>query len=408
MGNYKLSDENINEINAIMEDNKKSNEDLKSIAELPSNNGVEESKSNEEGYTKLVDVSIDPISGENKILGNTDNNSELDDAIKEINSDSFEDILDKIENEDTKYRLEDEPNITEKELEKSLKESTIIDPDKFNISDKALTELLVLVNRKKNNQKINPYRDLPDEVKSLIDDYLKSESGIVPNNYSVEANSFRNFIADNLIDEFICNITIARSQNDFNKDIEKIFTQGRNEMAEYAVGYSEERNKKYREYLDKLEDQTKKEKLAEVLDTIDSAYSLDNLKEFAKKCKIKKYDLENPNRYFNDFLYKYKDSEYNIYNINMTVPILERNININEFNNYNTNHINAFLVCFCKYVMNYNVNNVLEHAFMYYFIYNIVLIDANKSEKTKDVSDKFILNIHQVIDNIIERNSSLF
>ena len=154
-----------------------------------------------------------------------------------------------------------------------------------------------------------------------------------------------------------------------------------------------------------MDDEDKKQKLTETLDTIDSAYNLAPLKEFAKTCKIKKYDLENPKNYFRDFLNKYKNSAYNIYDIKLTLPILERKIVDNE--KYNNADVVAFLVCFCKYIKNFNVENVLDHAFMYYVIYNIVIADANVSEETKGVSDIFMDNIKEVIDNLKERNAFL-
>jgi hypothetical protein len=129
------------------------------------------------------------------------------------------------------------------------------------------------------------------------------------------------------------------------------------------------------------------------------------LKEFSKTCKIKKYDIENPKNHFRDFTNKYKNSEYNIYDIKLTLPVLERLIVDNE--KYNDADMIAFLICFCKYIKNFRVENVLEHSFMYYVIYNIVIAGSNVSDKTKEVSDIFINNIKEVIDNLKERNSFL-
>ena len=48
---------------------------------------------------------------------------------------------------------------------------------------------------------------------------------------------------------------------------------------------------------------------------------------------------------------------------------------------------------------------VEQHAFMYYTIYNIVLVDMNKSENTKNISDEFLANVKKVITNSIVRNN---
>ena len=55
--------------------------------------------------------------------------------------------------------------------------------------------------------------------------------------------------------------------------------------------------------------------------------------------------------------------------------------------------------------MNKRSDIVIDHSYMYYVIYNIVLMDMNKGEQ-KHVSDKFIENIKEVIINLRERNNN--
>ena len=66
----------------------------------------------------------------------------------------------------------------------------------------------------------------------------------------------------------------------------------------------------------------------------------------------------------------------------------------------------AFFIAFCKQTLNYSPEVTTEHAYMYYLIYNIVLMDMNKGER-KDISDKFLSNIKEVIYNLMERNSNI-
>ena len=278
--------------------------------------------------------------------------------------------------------------------------------DKFNLSDEAMQQLLVVANRRMNKEEFNVYKEFPKEIQDMIMNTIGlpnvDGSPIITTN---ESRAVRNAMAEQLLDEFILKISFERARVDLNKEIEGVFKEGVKDIAEYTVGYTQERNAAYREYAEGLEDEEKKTKLLETLDVIDSAYSLDDLKEFAKTCKIKKYDIEEPKNYFRDFLGKYQNSTYNIYDIKLTLPILERHIVDNE--KYNNADVIAFLVCFCKYIKNFKVENILEHSFMYYVIYNIVLIDSNTSEKTKEVSDKFIENIKIVMDNLKERNTFL-
>ena len=376
----KLSDKEINQLNDILSKEKP--------LKIPD---YEEEK----GYAKEMKTVLDPNTGETKIIGSVDQDETVDDE-------DFETFLKNIDDNINNIEVNDSPISTD-ELKDTIQED--FDNKDFDLSDEALQELLKIVNRKKKGEKFNIYKESPDEVKDMIDSFVNKlgiANGTVISN---QARAIRNDIAETLIDQFISNIQINRAKTDLNKEIENIFKESTQELTEYVVGYTEERNKKYREYANNLTDIDKKKKLNDILDVIDSAYSLNNLKEFAKTCKIKNYDIENPNKYFTGFISKYKNSPYNIYDIKLTIPILERRFVDDD--TVNTNSIIALLVCFCKYVLNYDIENPYEHSFMYYFIYNIIVIDSNKSDATKSVSDKFVNNIKDVIINLKERNPKL-
>lgn len=395
----KLTQENIKAIDEIMEDNAKNNEDIKLVQSLPSNNGVEETTTNdvEEGFNKKANIIVDPNTGENKIISTEEDNDSIDNT-------SFEDLVKQVESGEIDVKVDDSP-VTEEEVKRQV---GILDQnDNISISDEDLHVLMNVINRRMNKEDFNVFKALPRYIQKQIDETIGvptiNQTGpiVVPNEY----RHARNALAESLIDQYIMNTSMDRAKNDLNKEIEKVFEESAQDIAEYSVDYIQERNAKYREYIETMEDEEKKQKLTETLDTIDSAYTLDPLKEFSKTCKIKKYDIENPKNYFRDFTNKYKDSEYNIYDIKLTLPILERLITDN--NKYNNADILAFLICFCKYIKNFRVENVLEHSFMYYVIYNIVIAGSNVSDKTKEVSDIFINNIKEVIDNLKERNSFL-
>ncbi len=393
----KLTEDNIEAINKIMEDNAKNNENIKLVQSLPSNNNIESNNGNtEKGEHKIANTIIDPNTGENKILS-TEDNETVDDT-------TFEQLVEDIESGKIKVDSDDSP-ITEEELKANI-DALSPEDNKFDLSDEALQDLLKVANKRMQKEEFNAYKELPKEIQKMINESLgipfENGSPVISTN---ESRAVRNAMAEQLLDEFIMKISMERARMDLNKEIEQVFKEGTKDIAEYTVGYTQERNAAYREYAEGLEDEEKKAKLLETLDTIDTAYSLDPLKEFAKTCKIKKYDIEEPKNYFRDFLSKYQNSNYNIYDIKLTLPILERHISDNE--TYNNADVIAFLVCFCKYIKNFRSENILEHTFMYYVIYNIVLIDSNVSEKTKGVSDKFIENIKEVINNLKERNAFL-
>lgn len=383
-----LTDEQVEQLNDALEENAKNNSDIQLIRSFASNQNID----NEEGYNKKANIIIDPNTGENKIVSTEDADT--------IDEDSFEKLVKDVEEGKVNVEIDNSP-ITREELDETL--SNVLD-DKFNISDESIQVILELANRKMNKEEFNVYKAFPDEIKEMIDKYMGYDD-TTPRLTNNEIRSLRNSIAESLLDEFIMNVSVQRARTDLNKEVEDLFKQGIKDITEYSVGYTKERNQAYREYVENMEDEDKKKKLTEALDVIDSAYNLDTLKEFAKTCKIKKYDIEQPKKYFRDFLAKYQNSNYNIYDIKLTLPILERKIVDNE--KYNSADIIAFLVCFCKYIKNFDTSNILEHTYMYYVIYNIVIMDSNTSENTKEVSDIFAENIREVIDNLKERNTFL-
>ena len=364
--------------------------------EVPDITQNTESIEEEKGVYKKANILYAPETGEQKIVSTE--NEEFEETVDE---DTFEDLLRDIEEGKVKVETDNSP-ITKEELKENITVFNPKDDSKFDISDESLEALLKIANRKMNKEEFNVYKELPQEIKNMIDKTIGVEAANVTSN---EIRYFKNSIAEQLLNDFIMNITINRAKSDLNKEIESVFNEGLKDIAEESVKYTEERNKQYRAQVEAMEDQGKRAKLLAVLDTMDSAYDLNDLKEFAKTCKLKKYDIEDPKRYFRDFHDKYKDSTYNIYDIKLTLTPLTNKIVDNE--KYTEKDIIAFLVCFCKYVMNFNVEDTINHTFMYYVIYNIIIMGSNTSEKTIYKSNIFANNIKEVIDNLKVKNSFL-
>ena len=364
--------------------------------EVPDITQNAESIEEEKGVYKKANILYAPETGEQKIVSTE--NEEFEETVDE---DTFEDLLRDIEEGKVKVETDNSP-ITKEELKENITVFNPKDDNKFDISDESLEALLKIANRKMNKEEFNVYKELPQEIKNMIDKTIGVEAANVTSN---EIRYFKNSIAEQLLNDFIMNITINRAKSDLNKEIESVFNEGLKDIAEESVKYTEERNKQYRAQVEAMEDQGKRAKLLAVLDTMDSAYDLNDLKEFAKTCKLKKYDIEDPKRYFRDFHDKYKDSTYNIYDIKLTLTPLTNKIVDNE--KYTEKDIIAFLVCFCKYVMNFNVEDTINHTFMYYVIYNIIIMGSNTSEKTIYKSNMFANNIKEVIDNLKVKNSFL-
>ena len=395
----KLTDEQIEFIANDMEEFAKGT-DLEMIANLPSNNGVDEISQEdvtEEGEDRKVMVNVNPITGEETIAAEDDiKNLDFDAFIEQINSgvtdfDSFS--IDK-----------DDFTNTIDTSDKTLFFNSVVESE-GELKEENIEVIIDVMNRRAKGEEFNVYKALPEEVRNIIDRYYMTQiMGSTDRVAQISTNDamsrqFKKQVAESIIDDYIQNIKSKKSKHDFADELANTyaeFEKDKQELADASVEYTEARNKAYREGADKIEDPEKRKKYLEIMDSIDEALNLTQLKEFAKRCKIKQIEIDKYNRAIADFLQKYEDSDKNIYNLSMVTTILFRSL---KDDGYELIHIVALVLAFIKQVRNYKADVATEHAYMYYFIYYCVFIDNQKNN--------FKENIKEVINNLIERNSSL-
>ena len=337
----------------------------------------------------------------------------IEDTVNEdeglVDNETFDEMVARINNQEINFGSDDP--IKEEEImdyltgehpEATLMLNEVIDKN-FPISKDSIKALLKVANRRMKKEEFNVYKEFPEEVKEMINKYVTAAIG-VPNNYSMEVNNMRNRVSESLIDDFISNIQMDRMQSDFGKQVQDIFSKGASEVSEMIVGYSREKIESYHKSLEKIEDPEKKERLTNILANIEDAHDLSSLKEFSKKCKIKSIDLEKPKRIFDTFTFKYNNSTYDAFSIDMIKRAL---INRLEGEGYTEKDINAFFIAFCKQVTNYKSDNILHHSYMYFVTYNCALLEINVSDNTKGESDEFVENVKEVIANLKNRNKGV-
>ena len=377
--------ESLEETNKFIEQLKEETKDVDLDLDTPNTTDI----SNDQDIEKVsMNVLIDPETGEQKIIGRADEEIKynFEGVIKQINSGDPDILTSKpfTEQEIISYLQSTDDDTLVNELAGDI-----------NISAKALRDLLDIVNRKLNGEKFNVYKESPEEVKKLVDSYITESGGSIPVFNNKMLNTARNRIAESLIEEFIHNIKMDRAKTDFAKELENIYNNSAVMAAEGGIEYIEERNAAYREAANSIEDEGKRERLNAILDRIDEARNLTELKEFAKTCKIKRYDIERPDkRVYSGFLSKYRDSVNNIYDINIAETVLVRHLTPLGCDKID---VIMLLIAFCKQCQSYSVDNVLDHAYMYYFLYYCVMLDGDKSDKFKN-------NLLEVIKNVNERN----
>lgn len=387
-----LTDEQVEKIAEAMEEVKESSEELKAVSELPSNNGQTEvpEENRGQGEKKIMEVTVDSDTGEHIVRGYAE-----PELLK--GDETFEDMLERIKDEEFDASAPIDEDMELPPVSASF--GSLIGDEKEDLTNDEIKALIKLANRRIAKEEFNVFKAYPERVQKLINRYVSDTVNGAPM-HSTKVNTLRNSISEKLLDDFILNVNLERVKSDFSKEVENIFSKGVEGISQDIVGYTDEKIQAYREKVDKIEDPEKKEKLQKVLEAIDKGYSLEDLAEFAKKCKIKKFDLEKPGKIFDRYNGKFKESTYDTYSIEMCLKTLSRHL----MDEASYNDLVAFMICYCKFVTNYDPKDVINHAFMYYVTYNIILMDINISADTKHVSEKYKQNILQVIKNLKERN----
>lgn len=374
----KLTDQQVDKICESMEDVKNESHGLKVVADLPSNNGVEKTEAPEEGYSENVTIAINPNSG-----------MSYPTKEKTFNNGS-EAGLDNILNKDPE--IDTEVNIEIDDIKDQLSKNDDFFND-LNLNDEDIVRILKITKRVQNGEKFKVFKELPESVQKKIWQYSAS-AGF--GDKSPKSNEFRNDIADLMISEFISNISMEKYAMDFQKEMNEIENKVNKEFSKMFLDYNENRDSYVNALVEKYGDDGKKALLSQILDSINDGFALERIKDAARnhRIKIKKFDLEKPKRCYDAFEGAYYKSTYNIYSIYMAHNALERHM-ANDIED--KDDIKRFFVAIAKFCSNYKPENVVEHAFMYYAMYNPLLLDVYKGEEYQSFASRYKANVLEVI-----------
>lgn len=329
----------------------------------------------EEGQMTNVYVAIDPVTGENRIVGEVDQEIEEEKSLSDIGS-----------------SISDEPvKITEDIINKCFENNESFVGKIHNISDESIKEFLKIIEKYNKTKEDVKYKDLPKEFQDIITKFA------IQSGHSVNEIGFyniRNEIAQMFIDETITNIGIDDIVASYYREVENIYKATDDHISTIIKDYADKRSKIIEDAAKNITDPEKKKVAENIIDSIHDAYALERLIECAKehKIKIKNYDLERPEKVYRDFLYKYQNSPSNIYSINVVASVLRRHLNSDD-----PKDTDRFLILFCKFCRDYNPEDIAQHSFMYYVTYNIVLLDAYKNKEYDEFAPDFLDNIRKVI-----------
>ena len=389
----------------VPEENVLTEDQVDSIVEA-SNEAVKESESltllkdlNEGNIDTKSEVESGVPEGEATVGSTPPNNP--DEEVDYLGGKSFEELVKEAEDNLATKIGNDHPELDIDDIKEEIEKNVdVFRGMKF--TDEEMQKFLDIVKRYQNKEKFNFYRELPDRIKTVFDNNLKS---LGVNNYSVMSNTARNSYAEILMDEFISNMNMNKYVKDFNNQLESLQSQlGDTINKEFSKAYSDYA-KNREEYISNLlkdeTDEKKREAMGKIIDAVHEGYSLTGVIELAGKYRIKKYELENCKRAFDIIENKYRNSKFNIYSIELARNILARHMK----DEYSTEDITKFFIVLCKYCANMSPNNPVDHAFMYHAIYDPILLDVYRDEDYTKFSEGYFESVRKVMNKIKEREN---
>lgn len=373
----KINDENKEAITSAINALPQSKES-KIYEEIQNNPDIVKENVSKEGYSKPVNVTYDAATEETRI----------DDL--ELDIEDAEDIEIEYDVTDTDVKTHSDLSIANFE----------------NMSDETALELVKLINRTRKGDKIK-FSDLPEEIQTGLTEYLDSVFDIPISDYSEKSKRIRNEIADALMQEYIKTIEIDKYTEHYNYKVEHLFDETISEISPIFKQYNDANNKYFEELVEKADTSEKKEIGEKILAAIKDAYSLESIKELIPKTRIKKFEVEKPNRVFDSLHGKYSSPKYHIYNLYGCAVTLSKHL----FNNKIVSDAREsrdvaikLLLVFCNKCRNYKVETTDEHAYMYYFTYNIYLLDMYKGEQYEQYVEEYLKGYVKEAIDILKQN----
>lgn len=378
-----LTDEQVNSIAKTMEENL--HPDLEALREIEKGNIPEELLEEEEEKTQYARVDE-----HGNIVGYVDPELECD-------------LISAATMEDIDKKMSDPQNVM-----KAVQKTYDLKHSDLNIANvQALTDL---VKRKEKGDKIY-YSDLPDVFKTRIAQTISSEGG----GAYMGNKEIKNQMAEALIDNIHMQLISDQMENtvvDMQNSIKNYMTKELGEM------FNTSRSQQHKIMIEqmpllasKTEDPQKADILMKVSDAYKQAYTLEDMfNSYCKgKPKIKSIDVEKIQKHYFTFNDKYRKSKWVIRDVAMLAPILDRNLD----KDIDMKDILTFIAIFLKYteMKNMNPENIWDHTFMYYVVFNIASLDIYKkvdglNDNDTEFYEGFKSNLNKFFEEIRTRREN--
>ena len=388
---HKLTEEEVNKISDALSEVRYSDDDLKALSDLPSNNGKLVADGTDKGYQVTGKVAMNPSTGEMTPVESSDEEVEtvtIDGETyvgkkEDYITDSFDDFLEKFKGkEDTPIDINDDA--MKSSIKKYFNGTTVEDSD----IDK-LGRTILKFNNNEYKSNVDAFKDLPQFMQYQIDTRIMTEMGMIEINKKrqIEGNFASEFLSELLLDIGFESVSV-----DLNNEIDDLLSD-----ADINVDYANSIASRL-EGLDKLIndpnfDENKKESLTKIKNALVESYEYNDFMPFAIHTKVKDIELRKPNKVFDNFEYQFKDSNRHINHIRTAIPTLMKVCDLSK------DDATAFAILFCKYTKNYHPStNLYDYVFMYYFIVNLLTLNIEVKGERNAIANKIIENIKKIME----------
>ncbi len=358
-------------------DSKDNNEEDKSLDDI----NLDENNTNEESSSLVMGIQ----NGNTGVVGTEEADAK---RLKEIAENSFKHFANNAED-----------NISEVIKKSSL--GNYLDQDDVTNME-SVNAIRSMIKRKIKGEKFSVYNEFPQLIKNKIADIVM-DSGQPMNKQSL------NFIANYILGEMVAAyenpgenaiIDMETMLSNFDDQLQSMYDKGNTEIGKESLGIIEQTKVDVDKAIQRCIDENNPEgveRMQSIKSGIDEAYNLNKFINALAHIKIKKFDLEKPDRVYDIFVNKYRNHKYNINDIRVCPYILSR-----HFPNESEENLTRLCLSFCKYIQNMSPDNIEEHTFMYYFIRYIYLLDSlnprgtlyeSLEGKSKEFYDGFIGNL---------------
>ena len=349
------------------------NEEVLAIRNIVESNEVDENAKLEEGEGTIA---INPETGVTSIM--PDEAVESETKERPVSTKSLTELTEE-------YTPTTLP-VLEDELNEKFK-------NEMNLSDEDAAQLLSVIQRHAAGERFAKFNALPDSVKEII-----RKAGAEVGVYEKDA---LNFFTNTMLDEFITDANFNKEVVNFEEAIKKELNIPSivDMHSEYIRDAME---KDLLDRADKLEEKgesNKADALRKVSAAFTSAYTYDKVYDIlAHNRKVRSRlakDVDKYKRFCDDFVYKFRDTDFNIHDIAMCLPVLKR-----KFPHRSERELVMFVNTIWKSIDSMDIKLLENNIYAYYIIKNIMSLDYIDIKAPTEFTALIMENIENVIDKI--------